>query len=173
MQARAVRESWAADRARKARTRKGLAVVGMFRFGTALPSPLRWIYRPFYYLITDCIMSISLPLDTEVGPGLSIMHGQGAVVSWKAKLGADVTIMQGVTIGERRHRAPTIGDRVFIGANSTIIGGITIGDDSVVGAGAVVVDDVPPFSRVVGPRAVARPRARTQPDPQAEGGSDG
>jgi serine acetyltransferase len=144
----------------------------MYRLGTALPRPLRWIYRPCYYLITDCLMSISLPLDTEVGPGLSIMHGQGAVVSWKAKIGTDVTIMQGVTIGERGHLAPTIGDRVFVGANATIIGGITIGDDSVVGAGAVVVDDVPPFSTVVGPRAVARPRTRLQPDP-AEGGTDG
>ena len=159
MQASTVRESWAADRARQARTMKGLAAVGLFRLGTALPPPLRKLYHPVYYLVVDCLLSISLPLNTEVGPGLSIMHGQGAVVSWKAKLGTDVTIMQGVTIGERGHQAPVIGDRVFIGANATIIGGITIGDDSVVGAGAVVVDDVPPFSTVVGPRAVARPRA--------------
>ena len=131
----------------------------MFRLGTALPAPLRTVYRPLYYLITDCVLSISLPLNTQVGPGLSIMHGQGAVVSWKAVLGTDVTIMQGVTIGERRRQAPVIGDRVFIGANAVIIGGVTIGHDSAIGAGAIVVDDVPPDSTVVGPRAIARPKS--------------
>lgn len=151
-------QSWRADRGRDSHTAKGLAVVALFRFGTALPKPLLKVYRPFYYFVTDGVLSVSLPLDTKVGPGLSLMHGQGVVVSWKSVIGADVTIMQGVTIGERRRQAPVIEDRVFIGANACIIGGITIGHDSAVGAGAVVVDDVPPFSTVVGPRAVARPK---------------
>jgi serine O-acetyltransferase len=96
----------------------------------------------------------------EIHPGallgrrLFIDHATGVVIGETSVVGSDVTIYQGVTLGGtgkghgKRH--PTICDRVFIGNNANVLGNITVGENSRVGAGSVVLNDVPPNSTVVG-----------------------
>jgi len=89
-----------------------------------------------------------------LGRRLFLDHATGIVVGETAIVGNDVTIFQGVTLGGtgkgggKRH--PTICDGVFIGNSANILGSITVGENSRVGAGSVVLDDVPPNSTVVG-----------------------
>ncbi len=89
-----------------------------------------------------------------LGCRLFIDHATGVVIGETAIVGKDVTIYQGVTLGgtgkQHGKRHPTVCDRVFIGNNANILGDITIGENSRVGAGSVVLDDVPPNSTVVG-----------------------
>jgi serine O-acetyltransferase len=91
---------------------------------------------------------------TLIGPGLYIGHFGGVVISPYAVLGANVNIAQGVTIGSTsagpRKGAPTIGDRVWIGANAVLVGEITIGREALVGPGAYVFFDVPNGGVVLG-----------------------
>lgn len=89
-----------------------------------------------------------------LGRRLFIDHATGVVIGETAIVGSDVTMYQGVTLGgtgkQHGKRHPTICDRVFIGNNANILGNITVGENSRVGAGSVVLDDVPPNSTVVG-----------------------
>ena len=89
-----------------------------------------------------------------IGSGFFIDHATGVVIGETAVIGNDVTIYQGVTLGgvsfEKGKRHPTVGDRVVIGANATVLGNIIIGDDVRIGAGSVVLKDVPHNSTVVG-----------------------
>jgi serine O-acetyltransferase len=87
-----------------------------------------------------------IPYSTIFGHG-----GIGVVIHHKAKIGKHCFIGHNVTIGNRREDgAPTIENKVNIYSNATIIGDIKIGHHSVVGAGAIVYKDVPPYSLVVG-----------------------
>jgi serine O-acetyltransferase len=89
-----------------------------------------------------------------LGRRLFIDHATGVVIGETAIVASDVTMYQGVTLGGtgkghgKRH--PTVCDGVFIGNNANLLGNITIGENSRVGAGSVVLDDVPPNSTVVG-----------------------
>jgi serine O-acetyltransferase len=78
----------------------------------------------------------------------------GVVIGETAEVGENVTLLQGVTLGgtslEREKRHPTLGDNVVVGAGATVLGAITVGDNSRIGAGSVVVRDVPPNAVVVG-----------------------
>jgi serine O-acetyltransferase len=89
-----------------------------------------------------------------LGRRLFIDHAMGVVIGETAIVGSDVTIYQGVTLGgtgkQHGKRHPTICDGVFIGNNANVLGDITVGENSRVGAGSVVLDDVPPNSTVVG-----------------------
>ena len=89
-----------------------------------------------------------------LGARLFIAHATGVVIGETAIVGSDVTIYQGVTLGGtgkghgKRH--PTVCDGVFIGNNANVLGNVTVGENSRVGAGSVVLSDVPPNSTVVG-----------------------
>ena len=89
-----------------------------------------------------------------LGRRLFIDHATGVVIGETAIVGSDVTMYQGVTLGGtgkghgKRH--PTVCDGVFIGNNANVLGNVTIGENSRVGAGSVVLSDVPPNSTVVG-----------------------
>lgn len=89
-----------------------------------------------------------------IGERFFIDHATGVVIGETAIIGNDVTLYQGVTLGgvsfEKGKRHPTVGDRVVIGANATVLGNITIGHDVRVGAGSVVTKDVPNNCTVVG-----------------------
>ncbi|GGA76557.1 serine acetyltransferase [Edaphobacter acidisoli] len=90
----------------------------------------------------------------HIGPGLYIGHFGGVVISPYAVLGKNVNIAQGITIGATRRGenqgAPTIEDRVWIGANAIIVGKITVGHDALIAPGAYVNFDVPPNTVVLG-----------------------
>ena len=100
------------------------------------------------------ITGIEIHPGALIGRRLFIDHGAGVVIGETAIVASDVTIYQGVTLGGtgkghgKRH--PTVCDGVFIGNNANILGNITVGENSRVGAGSVVLADVPPNSTVVG-----------------------
>lgn len=89
-----------------------------------------------------------------IGQRLFIDHGEGVVIGETAIIGNDVTIYQGATLGgtgkEKGKRHPTIGNNVTISAGAAILGPFRVGDYSKIGAGAVVLSEVPPHATVVG-----------------------
>lgn len=89
-----------------------------------------------------------------IGKGLFIDHGHGVVIGETAIIGDNVTLYQGVTLGgtgkECGKRHPTIGDNVMVSAGAKILGSFTVGENSKIGAGSVVLSEVPPNSTVVG-----------------------
>lgn len=97
---------------------------------------------------------IEIHPGATIGKRLFIDHGLGVVIGETAIVGDDVTIYQGVTLGgtgkEHGKRHPTIGDNVMISAGAKILGSFTVGSDSKIGAGSVVLKEVPENSTVVG-----------------------
>lgn len=97
---------------------------------------------------------IEIHPGAKIGHGLFIDHGMGTVIGETAEIGRNVTIYQGVTLGgtgkEKGKRHPTIGDNVVIATGAKILGSFTVGNDSKIGAGSVVLSEVPPHSTVVG-----------------------
>ncbi|HZL07381.1 MAG TPA: serine O-acetyltransferase [Coriobacteriia bacterium] len=89
-----------------------------------------------------------------IGDSFFIDHGMGVVIGETTIIGRNVTLYQGVTLGgtgkEHGKRHPTIEDNVVVGVGATVLGDITIGTGSKVGAGAVVIQSVPPECTVVG-----------------------
>lgn len=103
-----------------------------------------------------------------IGEGFFIDHGNGVIIGETTKIGNNVTLYQGVTLGgtgkEQGKRHPTIGDNVMISAGAKVLGSFTIGDNSKIGAGSVVLKEVPPNSTVVGvPGRVVRRDNRALP----------
>lgn len=97
--------------------------------------------------------SVDILPRAEIGGGCIIAHGLGIVIGGTAVLGEDCTLLQGVTLGEARFdelACPRVGDRVTLGARATLLGEITIGDDALIGAGAVVLQDVPAGAKAAG-----------------------
>lgn len=100
------------------------------------------------------LTGIEIHPGARIAPGLFIDHGMGVVIGETTEIGENCTLYQGVTLGgtslkkEKRH--PTLGKQVVVGAGAKILGAITIGDHSKIGAGSVVVTEVPPNSTVVG-----------------------
>ncbi|WP_168176565.1 glycosyltransferase [Williamsia sp. 1135] len=118
------------------------------RLRSMLALPLIALYR----MVSMSVAGIDLPVGTVVGPRLSIHHGFGLVVNKNCRLGSDITLRHGTTLGSRYSSTdcPTLGDRVELGANVTILGSVVIGADAVVGAGSVVLIDVPAMATAAG-----------------------
>lgn len=97
---------------------------------------------------------IEIHPGAKIGKGLFIDHGHGVVIGETTIIGDNVTIYQGVTLGgtgkETGKRHPTIEDNVMISVGAKILGSFTIGENSKIGAGSVVLEEVPPNSTVVG-----------------------
>jgi serine O-acetyltransferase len=132
----------------------GLWAVWLHRMSHALwRSNLRLPAR-FLSQISRFITGVDIHPAALLGRRLFIDHATGVVIGETAVVGSDVTLYQGVTLGGtgkgQGKRHPTVCDGVFIGNNANILGNITVGENSRVGAGSVVLDDVPPNSTVVG-----------------------
>ncbi len=97
---------------------------------------------------------IEIHPGARIGKGLFIDHGNGVIIGETTVIGDNVTLYQGVTLGgtgkEHGKRHPTIGNNVMISAGAKVLGSFTIGDNSKIGAGSVVLCEVPPNSTVVG-----------------------
>lgn len=93
---------------------------------------------------------IQMPYYVDIQGGLKITHYNCIVINGKSKIGKNLDIRQGTTIGSTDKGAPKIGDNVYLGANSVIIGNITIGDNVIVGANSTVTQDIPNNCTVVG-----------------------
>jgi serine O-acetyltransferase len=151
--------------------------IAVYRYGRRIdrrkPGFFRRLAEKQYWLlfrITETLFGISIPKDVAVGPGLRIWHFGNIFVNNAAKIGANCTLRQGVTIGNRAlgGPAPTIGDNVEFGAYAQVLGGITIGDGARIGAMSVVLCDVPPGHTAVGiPARVIAPKALSDAPPTA------
>lgn len=97
---------------------------------------------------------IEIHPGATIGKGLFIDHGSGVIIGETAELGDNVTLYQGVTLGgtgkEKGKRHPTLGDNVMVSAGAKVLGSFKIGENSKIGAGSVVLKEVPPNCTVVG-----------------------
>ena len=134
-----------------------------------------WLYRHrvfglarFLSQLVRFFTGIEIHPGARIGRGVFIDHGMGVVIGETAIVGSDVTIYQGVTLGgtgkETGKRHPTIDDGVVVSAGAIVLGSIAVGANSKIGAGAVVIHDVPPGCTVVGVpgRVVARSGVRVR-----------
>jgi serine O-acetyltransferase len=118
-------------------------------YGTGIPLLPRYLAN-----VVRFATGIEIHPAARIGRRFFIDHGMGVLIGETAEVGDDVTIYKGVTLGGtslgggKRH--PTVGNNVVVGTNASILGAITIGDGARVGAGSVVVRDVPPNATVVG-----------------------
>lgn len=119
------------------------------------------LYRNKHYFVARWLSQrttrrtgIEIHPGATIGKGLFIDHGNGVVIGETAIIGDNVTLYQGVTLGgtgkEKGKRHPTIGNNVMISAGAKVLGSFTIGENSKIGAGSVVLSEVPPNSTVVG-----------------------
>ncbi|MBP3338738.1 MAG: serine O-acetyltransferase [Lachnospiraceae bacterium] len=119
------------------------------------------LYKKGHYFLARWISQrtarktgIEIHPGATIGKGFFIDHGHGVVIGETAIIGDNVTLYQGVTLGgtgkEKGKRHPTLEDNVMISAGAKILGSFTIGENSKVGAGSVVLEEVPPNSTVVG-----------------------
>ena len=110
--------------------------------------------------VAKVFTGIEIHPGATIGDRFVIDHGVGVVIGETAIIGNDVMMYHGVTLGgvvnEAVKRHPTIGNKVILGANSIILGNITIGDNAKVGAGAIVVKDLPAGMVAVAPVATNR-----------------
>ena len=111
---------------------------------------------------------IEIHPGAQIGKGFFIDHGNGVIIGETAIIGDNVTLYQGVTLGgtgkETGKRHPTIGNNVMISAGAKVLGSFKIGDNSKIGAGSVVLEEVPPNSTVVGvPGRVVKRKKQTLP----------
>ncbi len=104
--------------------------------------------------VSRFLTGIEIHPAAKLSPGVFIDHGMGVVIGETAEVGENVTLYQGVTLGgtslRREKRHPTLERNVVVGTGGAVIGAITVGEGSRVGAGSVVVKDVPANSVVVG-----------------------
>ena len=100
------------------------------------------------------LTGIEIHPGAKIGDGLFIDHGTGIVIGETAEIGKNVTLYQGVTLGgtgkEKGKRHPTIGNNVVIATGAKVLGSFKVGDHAKIGAGAVVLKEVPPHATVVG-----------------------
>jgi serine O-acetyltransferase len=100
------------------------------------------------------LTGIEIHPGAKVGKRLFIDHGMGVVIGETTEIGDDVTMYQNVTLGgtsmEKKKRHPTIGSNVVIGAGAKILGNVSIGNGAKIGAGSLVIKDVPENMIVVG-----------------------
>ncbi|MEW9053415.1 MAG: serine O-acetyltransferase [Neobacillus sp.] len=116
--------------------------------------------RKFYFIarvisqISRFFTGIEIHPGAKIGRRFFIDHGMGVVIGETCEIGDNVTVFQGVTLGgtgkEKGKRHPTIKDNALIATGAKVLGSITIGENSKIGAGSVVLKEVPANSTVVG-----------------------
>ncbi|GJM19120.1 MAG: serine acetyltransferase [Phycisphaeraceae bacterium] len=162
-----IREDWHAHE--RDWTRPGFRAVAVHRFGVwrmcigsrVLRAPFSLLYRILYRRVRNHY-GIELPYSVTLGRRVVIEHQGSIVVHGDTVIGDACTIRQGVTLGNRRKdrplEAPTLGVGVDVGAGAKVLGPVRIGDRAVIGANAVVLEDVLADHLAVGVPATIRPR---------------
>ncbi|HEY2746869.1 MAG TPA: serine acetyltransferase [Polyangia bacterium] len=156
---------------------QGVWAVTTYRFGRwaneeaprALQPAAKAAYFALFKLI-EITTGVSLPSHARIGPGFYIGHFGNIIVHPDTVMGERCSISQGVTIGVLgggRPGVPRLGNDVYVGAGAKILGPVTIGDGAIIGANAVVLDDVPPGATAVG--VPARIVEKSAPRLKAEG----
>jgi serine O-acetyltransferase len=150
-------------------SRAGFRTLAVYRFGVwrmsvrsgLLRWPLSFLYRRGFYRCRN-VYGIELPYTVEVGRGVVIEHQGGIVIHGSTRIGDGCIIRQNCTLGVRRAdrpgEAPTLHDRVDLGAGAVVLGNVTIGSGASIGANAVVLRDVPAGALAIGVPATVRLR---------------
>lgn len=149
------------DRQANRQNFKGQLVLFLFRLAQLINRSmiLKVIFYPYLLLYrywVDWVWGIELPRKLTVGKGLSLYHGHALVLNQGVIIGNNCVLRNSTTIGHKKladgsHSAcPRIGSNVDIGANVCIIGDIEIGDNVIIGAGSVVIKNIPANSVAVG-----------------------
>jgi len=115
-----------------------------------------FLFRFVYQLVVEWILGIELPWDTQIGQNLQLQHGLALVVNHETIIGTNCILRHSTTLGNKKLQdgsysaSPKIGNNVDIGSNVVILGAVTVGDNAIIGAGSVVVKDVPEGAVVAG-----------------------
>lgn len=150
---------WKLDKARKGYLP---AYQYWLRKSQNTPPRIVKIFNKIMLRLTSFIFKCEIPSNVKIGPGLYIGHPFCITINPKVVIGKNCNIHKGVTIGQenrgKRKGAPTIGDNVWIGINSTIVGKINIGDDVLIAPNSYVNCDVPSHSVVFGNPCIIKHR---------------
>jgi serine O-acetyltransferase len=154
----------------------GFWAIAIHRYGNwrmgirpkLLRAPFTLAFRSLARII-ELIAGIHLPYTVKLGRRVRIWH-HGGIVLHARSIGDEVCIRHNTTFGiasrDRVRAIPTIGDRADIGCGACVLGAVTIGHDSIIGANAVVVTDIPPYATAVGiPARVIKIATPNEPTP--------
>ncbi|GAK78764.1 serine acetyltransferase [Bacillus subtilis Miyagi-4] len=135
-------------------TYSGLHAIWAHRIAHALYKRKFYFLARFISQVSRFFTGIEIHPGATIGRRFFIDHGMGVVIGETCEIGNNVTVFQGVTLGgtgkEKGKRHPTIKDDALIATGAKVLGSITVGEGSKIGAGSVVLHDVPDFSTVVG-----------------------
>lgn len=133
---------------------KGFQAIQTHRFAHALHRAGRRDFALYLQSRSSQVFQVDINPAVPMGRGIMLDHGTGLVIGETAVVGDNVSMLQGITLGgtgkDDRDRHPKIGNGVLIGAGAKILGNIKIGDCSRIGAGSVVLKEVPPRTTVAG-----------------------
>ena len=135
-----------------------MILIRKYDLKTFFKKQLKTIYNIYYCIERQIPLRAAFLCDIDISilpAGTIIGHPFGICISSNTQIGQNVDIRQGATIGTKNPRIPVyqgaiIGDNVFIGANSTILGAVIIGDNSIIGAHSLILKDVSENSIIVG-----------------------
>ena len=130
----------------------GYQAVVLYRLAHWFKSHRVPVLGPAFARLSLFLTSVDIAPAARIGPGLFISHGTGLVIGNGVRIGRNGTLLHQVTIGaptgKRLDLMPTLGDNVFVGAGSLLIGRIEIGDDVFIGMNCVVTRDIPAQTKV-------------------------
>ncbi len=167
---------WEADLKRYPRRpflkEQSIWAIWVYRYGRRIERRraglIKKVGTTLYWLmfrVVETLTGIGIPMMVRVGPGLRIWHFGNIFVHKDVRIGANCTLRQGVTIGNRRDGGPVpvLEDDVELGAYAQVLGGVRIGKGARIGAMSVVLCDVPPGATAVGiPAKILMPRAAAE-----------
>lgn len=157
-----LKEEFAVIKARDPAIKSSLEVLLYPSFRVMLSyRKAHWLYQRQHFFLARLVSQravrktgIEIHPGAQIGKGFFIDHGTGVVIGETTIIGDNVTLYQGVTLGgtgkETGKRHPTIKDNVMISAGAKVIGSFTVGENAKIGAGSVVIKEVPPNCTVVG-----------------------
>lgn len=132
----------------------GFHALVMYRFFHFLHVHRYFLAARILSGLTRFFTGIEIHPGATIGRGVFIDHGAGVVIGETAVVGNNVVIYQGVTLGgtgkDKGKRHPTIGDNVMISSGAKVLGPFTVGSGAKIGAGSIVLNEVPPNATVVG-----------------------
>jgi serine O-acetyltransferase len=132
----------------------GLHAVWMHRFAHFFWKHRYHFLARFISHVARFLTGIEIHPGATIGRRFFIDHGMGVVIGETTEIGDDVLLYKGIVLGgtslEKKKRHPTLGNNVVVGSNAIVLGAITLGDNARIGAGSVVIHDVPPNATAVG-----------------------
>lgn len=135
-------------------TYSGFHALVMYRFAHFMHKHNYKLVARIVSQLAKFLTGIEIHPGAKIGSGVFIDHGEGVVIGETAVVGNNVVLYQGVTLGgtgkDKGKRHPTIEDNVMISAGAKVLGPFTVGANSKIGAGSIVLKEVPPNSTVVG-----------------------